>query len=102
MSILANILRGTARPTAQRPAPLVPAARSQTVETLELRIRGALPPRPAFDEPDLRAGGVTMAVGRVRQSEDSRVAQLERELYMERMRVKDLRQQLAALEGRPV
>jgi predicted RNase H-like nuclease (RuvC/YqgF family) len=41
-----------------------------------------------------------MAVGRVRQSEDSRIAQLERELVMERMRVKELRQQLAEMEGR--
>jgi hypothetical protein len=96
MSILSNILRGTARPAVMRPVPLVP--RSQTVQTLELRIREALPPRPAFDEVEARP--VLMAVGRVRQSEDSRVAQLERELYMERLRVKELRQQLAALEGR--
>lgn len=96
MSILANILRGTARPAAQRPVPLVP--RSQTVQALELRIREALPPRPAFDEVEARP--VLMAVGRVRQSEDSRIAQLERELVMERMRVKELRQQLAEMEGR--
>jgi hypothetical protein len=95
MSILANILRGTARPAVMRPVPLVP--RSQT---LELRIREALPPRPAFDEVEARP--VLMAVGRVRQSEDSRVAQLERELVMERMRTKELRQQLASLEGRAV
>jgi hypothetical protein len=98
MSILANILRGTARPAAQRPVPLVP--RSQTVQTLELRIREALPPRPAFDEVEARP--VLMAVGRVRQSEDSRVAQLERELVMERLRVKELRERLAELEGRLV
>ncbi len=98
MSILANILRGTARPAAQRPVPLVP--RSQTVQTLELRIREALPPRPAFDEVEARP--VLMAVGCVRQSEDSRVAQLERELVMERMRVRELRQQLAEMEGRLV
>jgi hypothetical protein len=96
VSILANILRGTARPAAQRPVPLVP--RSQTVQALELRIREALPPRPAFDEVEARP--VLMAVGRVRQSEDSRIAQLERELVMERMRVKELRQQLAEMEGR--
>jgi hypothetical protein len=103
MSILANILRGTARPAAQRPVPLVP--RSQTVQALELRIREALPPRPSFDEVEADAPfpgprSLLMAAGRVRQSEDSRVAQLERELVMERMRVKELRQQLAALEGR--
>lgn len=92
MSILANILKGTARPAVMRPVPLVP----RSIETLELRIREALPPRSAFDEVEARP--VLMAVGRVRQSEDSRVAQLERELYMERLRVKDLRQQLAALE----
>ena len=96
MSILKNILKGTARPAVMRPVPLVPAARA--VETLELRIREALPPRPAFDEVEARP--VLMAVGRVRQSEDSRVAQLERELVMERMRVKELREQLAAMEGR--
>jgi hypothetical protein len=79
-----------------RPVPLVP--RSLSVQTLELRIREALPPRPAFDEVEARP--VLMAVGRVRQSEDSRVAQLERELVMERMRVKELREQLATLEGR--
>jgi hypothetical protein len=98
VSILANILRGTARPAAHRPVPLVPAARSQSVQTLELRIREALPPRPAFDEVEARP--VLMAVGRVRQSEESRVAQLERELVMERLRVKELRQQLAEMEGR--
>ena len=96
MSILSNILRGTARPAVMRPVPLVP--RSLSVQTLELRIREALPPRPAFDEVEARP--VLMAVGRVRQSEDSRVAQLERELVMERMRVKELREQLATLEGR--
>ena len=82
-----------------RPVPLVPAAR--VVETLELRIREALPPRPAFDEVE-PPRPMLMPVGRVRQSEDSRVAQLERELYMERLRTKDLRAQLAELEGRPV
>jgi len=96
VSILSNILRGTARPAVMRPVPLVP--RSLSVQTLELRIREALPPRPAFDEVEARP--VLMAVGRVRQSEDSRVAQLERELVMERMRVKELREQLATLEGR--
>ncbi len=90
MSILANILKGTARPAVQRPVPLVP----RSIETLELRIREALPPRPAFDEAE-PPRALLMPVGRVRQSEDSRVAQLERELYMERLRVKDLRQQLA-------
>jgi hypothetical protein len=103
MSILANILRGTARPAVMRPVPLVP--RSQSVQTLELRIREALPPRPAFDEVEADAPfpgprSLLTAAGRVRQSEDSRVAQLERELVMERMRTKELREQLAALEGR--
>ena len=98
MSILNNILKGTARPAVMRPVPVVPAARSQTVETLELRIREALPPRPAFDEVEARP--VLMPVGRVRQSEESRVAQLERELVMERLRVRELREQLAEMEGR--
>ena len=97
MSILANILRGTARPAVMRPVPLAPAARSQAVQTLELRIREALPPRPAFDEVEARP--VLMAVGRVRQSEDNRVAQLERELVMERMRTKELREQLAEVRA---
>ena len=105
MSILSNILKGTARPTVQRPVPLVPANRSQAVEALELRIREALPPRSAFDEPEPDAPfpgprSLLMAAGRVRQSEDRRVAQLERELVMERMRVRELRQQLVEMEGR--
>jgi len=103
VNILANILRGTARPAVMRPVPMVP--RSQSAQTLELRIREALPPRPPFDEvePDAPFPGprsLLMAAGRVRQSEDSRVAQLERELVMERMRTKELREQLAELEGR--
>ncbi len=106
MSILANILRGTARPAVMRPVPLIPQAnRSQAVETLELRIREALPPRPSFDEVEADAPfpgprSLLMAAGRVRQSEDSRVAQLERELVMERLRTKELRERLAELEGR--
>ena len=100
MSILSNILKGTARPTVQRPVPLVPANRSQSVETLELRIKSALPPRPSFDEVE-PPRALLMPVGRIRQAEDSRLAQLERELVMERMRVRELREQLAALmEGR--
>ena len=106
MSILSNILKGTARPAVMRPVPLIPAARSQTVETLELRIKSALPPRPSFDEvePDAPFPGprsLLMAAGRMRQADDSRMAQLERELVMERLRVKELRAQLAELtEGR--
>ena len=101
MSILSNILRGTARPAVQRPVPLVPQAnRSQAVETLELRIKSALPPRPSFDEVE-PPRALLMPVGRIRQAEDSRLAQLERELVMERLRVRELREQLAALtEGR--
>ena len=106
MSILANILRGTARPAVQRPVPMVPAARPGAVQTLELRIKSALPPRPSFDEvePDAPFPGprsLLMAAGRIRQADDSRMAQLERELVMERLRVKELREQLAELtEGR--
>lgn len=100
MSILTNILRGTARPAVQRPVPMVPANRGQAVETLELRIKSALPPRPSFDEVE-PPRALLMPVGRIRQAEDSRLAQLERELVMERLRVKELREQLAALtEGR--
>ena len=101
MSILTNILRGTARPAVMRPVPLIPQAnRSQAVETLELRIKSALPPRPSFDEVE-PPRALLMPVGRIRQAEDSRLAQLERELVMERLRVRDLREQLAALmEGR--
>lgn len=100
MSILSNILKGTARPAVMRPVPLVPAARSRTVETLELRIKSALPPRPSFDEVE-PPKALLMPVGRIRQADDSRMAQLERELVMERLRVKELRAQLAELtEGR--
>jgi hypothetical protein len=78
-------------------------ARSQAVEVLELRVREALPLKPVPVEyetsPVQRAG--LMAAGRVRQAEDSKLAQLERELVMERLRVKELREQLeAAMEGR--
>ena len=100
MSILSNILKGTARPTVQRPVSLVPANRSQSVETLELRIKSALPPRPSFDEVEPPRAGL-MPVGRMRQMADQEEAQLKRELVMERMRVRELREQLAALmEGR--
>lgn len=101
MSILTNILRGTARPAVQRPVPLVPQAnRSQTVETLELRIKSALPPRPSFDEVK-HSRAILNPSRRIMQAEDSRLAQLERELVMERLRVRELREQLAALtEGR--
>jgi len=102
VSILSNILRGTARPAVMRPVPMVPAARSQAVQTLELRIRAALPPRPSFDEPE-PPKVLLMPVGRTRQAEDRKVAQLERELVMERLRVRELREQLAVLmEGRAV
>lgn len=102
MSILSNILKGTARPAVMRPVPLVPVNRGQAVEVLELRIKSALPPRPSFDEPE-PPRALLMPVGRIRQADDSRMAQLERELVMERLRVRELREQLVALmEGRAV
>lgn len=102
MSILKRILNGQARPAVMRPVPLVPqASKAEAVKTLELRVREALPPRPVPVEyessPVQRAG--LMAVGRVRQAEDSRVAQLEREVVMERLRVKELREKLGNLSA---
>lgn len=102
MSILKRILNGQARPAVMRPVPLVPqASKAEAVKTLELRVREALPPRPVPVEyessPVQRAG--LMAVGRVRQAEDSKVAQLEREVVMERLRVKDLREKLVAVKA---
>ena len=41
-----------------------------------------------------------MAAGRVRQAEESKVAQLERELVMERLRTKELRAQLLEMDAR--
>jgi hypothetical protein len=107
MSILKRILKGQARPAVMRPVPLVPLAqhpaRSQSVETLELRVREALPPRPAFGDPDVGADatprGLLMSADRVRHMGDCKVAQLERELVMERMRVKELREKLVAVKG---
>lgn len=100
MSILTNILRGTARPAVMRPVPMVPAARSQAVQTLELRIRAALPTQPPLMEvsPDGAVRQIDLGPQTRRY-----IDQLERELVMERLRVKELRQQLAELtEGRPV
>jgi hypothetical protein len=103
-SILKRILKGQARPAVMRPVPLVPqAARSEMVKTLELRVREALPPRPAFGDPDVGADatprGLLMSADRVRHMGDCKVAQLERELVMERMRVKELRERLGAVKG---
>jgi hypothetical protein len=102
-SILKNILRGPARPAVQRPVPMAQnPARSQAVETLELRVREALPLKPGPVEyetsPVQRVG--LMAAGRVRQAEESKVAQLERELVMERLRTKELRAQLLEMDAR--
>ena len=74
-SILKRILKGQARPAVMRPVPLVPqAARSEVVKTLELRVREALPPRPAFGDPDVGADatprGLLMSVDRVRHLGD--------------------------------
>jgi hypothetical protein len=109
MSILANILKGH-RPAVMRPVPMVPMtqhpARSQAIETLELRIKEALP-MPAEERDRLMeaapfpgARSLLMAAGRVRQAEESKVAQLERELVMERLRTKELREQLLELDAR--
>ena len=98
MSILTNILRGTARPAVMRPVPLAPAARSQAVQTLELRIRAAIPQQPTLMEV-----GPDGAVHPVELGPQTRryIDQLERQLVMERLRVRELREQLAALtEGR--
>jgi hypothetical protein len=90
-----------------RPVPMVPMAkhpaRSQAIETLELRIKEALPMRPVVrqeDEPYTAPRSPLMAAGRVRQAEESKVAQLERELVMERLRTKELREQLLELDAR--
>jgi hypothetical protein len=103
-SILKRILKGQARPAVMRPVPLVPqAARSEVVKTLELRVREALPPRPAFGDPDVGADatprGLLMSVDRVRHMGDCKVAQLERELVMERLRTKESREQLVAVKA---
>jgi hypothetical protein len=106
MSILDNILKAH-RPAVMRPVPMVPMAkhpaRSQAIETLELRIKEALPMRPVVrqeDEPYTAPRSPLMAAGRVRQAEESKVAQLERELVMERLRTKELREQLLELDAR--
>lgn len=90
-----------------RPVPMVPMAkhpaRSQAIETLELRIKEALPMRPVVrqeDEPSPAPRALLMAAGRVRQAEESKVAHLERELVMERLRTKELREQLLELDAR--
>lgn len=85
-------------PMAQHPA------RFQAVEALELRVREALPPRPSFVEPEVVAqepfpGSSLMAVDRVRHMGDCKVAQLERELVMERLRTKELRERLVAVKA---
>lgn len=103
-SILKRILKGHARPAVMRPVPLVPqVARSEAVKTLELRVRAALPPRPSFGEPDVGADatprGLLMSVDRVRHMGDCKVAQLERELVMERLRTKELREKLVAVKA---
>lgn len=106
-SILKRILKGQARPAVMRPVPMVPMAqhpaRTQTVETLELRVRQALPPRPAFGDPDVGADAtprsLLMSADRVRHMGDCRVAQLERELVMERLRVKELREQVESMRA---
>lgn len=97
-SILKRILKGQARPAVMRPVPLVPqAARAEAVQTLELRIKGSVPmPTEERDRlmesaPFPGARSLLMAAGRVRQAEEGKVAQLERELVMERMRVRELR-----------
>lgn len=105
MSFLRNILLGTARPAAQRPVPMVPMAknpaRTEAVEVLELRIKEAMPLRPAAvmqeDAPSPAPRPLLMAASR---AAESKVAQLERELVMERLRVKELREQLDALRVR--
>jgi hypothetical protein len=107
MSILKRILKGQARPAVMRPVPMVPMAqhpaRFQAVEALELRVREALPPRPAFGDPDVGADatprGLLMSADRVRHMGDCKVAQLERELVMERLRTKELREQLVAVKA---
>jgi hypothetical protein len=98
MNFLRNILRGTARPAVPRPVPMVPAskhpARSQAVEVLELRVQQSIRRSPVVRVEDEPYQSPLMPVGRMRQAEDSKVAQLERELVMERMRVKELRERL--------
>jgi hypothetical protein len=108
MNILRNILKGTARPAVPRPVPMVPMsqhpARAQAVEVLELRLKEAMPFRnqeviEKGYEPSPAPRALLMAAGRVRQAEDSKVAQLERELVMERLRTKELREQLLELSA---
>ena len=107
MSILKRILKGQARPAVMRPVPMVPqAAKSEAVQTLELRIKGAMP-MPAAERDRMMeaaplpgARSLLMAAGRIRQAEDSRLAQLERELVMERLRTKELREQLMEMDAR--
>ena len=101
MNFLKNFLRGPARPAEKRPVPMVPVAkhpaRSQAVEVLELRVQQSIRRSPVVPveyetSPAQRAG--LMPVGRMRQAEENEAAQLKRELVMERMRVKELREQL--------
>ena len=98
MNFLKNILRGTARPAVTRPVPMVPAAkhpaRSQAVEVLELRVQESIRRRPVVRVDDEPYQSPLMPVGRMRQAEENEAAQLKRELVMERMRVKELREQL--------
>jgi hypothetical protein len=108
MNILRTILKGPASPAVPRPVPMVPMtqhpARSQAVEVLELRLKEAMPFRnqeviEEGYEPSPAPRALLMAAGRVRQAEDSKVAQLERELVMERLRTKELREQLLELSA---
>jgi hypothetical protein len=74
------------------------------VEVLELRLKEAMPFRnqeviEEGYEPSPAPRALLMAAGRVRQAEDSKVAQLERELVMERLRTKELREQLLELSA---
>lgn len=103
-SILKRILKGQARPAVMRPVPMVPMAqhpaRAQTVETLELRVQQSIRRSPVVREPDEPYQSPLMSVGRIRQAEDSKVAQLERELVMERLRTKELREQVLEMDAR--
>lgn len=94
-SILKRILKGHARPAVMRPVPMVP--RSEAVKTLELRVQQSIRRSPVEREPDEPYLSPLMSVGRIRQAEDSKVAQLERELVMERLRTKELREKLVAV-----
>ncbi len=72
--------------------------RSEAVEVLELRVQESVRRSPVVRVEDEPYQAPLMPVGRRRQAEENEAAQLKRELIMERMRVKELREQLAAAQ----